>query len=296
VWDVATLSSVELKGHTGGVRAAAFSPDGKSIVTASFDNAARVWDLATRSSVELKGHTGGVRAAAFSPDGKSIITASFDNTARVWESVPYRERYPAIEPIRAAAAKMDPVVDARLKAGERPDALLVAFGADTTLTTEERMAARDRIQTAMDEEALAAKARVIEANELNSAAWKAVRFAPVTAEAAAKAVADARKAVELEPDEGSYLSTLGVALYRAGMFKEALDTLTRSDAINAKDPIGPLPSDRAFIAMTHWQLGQKDEARAALVVFRELAATDLWKADIETPDLLKEAQELIEPK
>ncbi|HEX5736267.1 MAG TPA: AAA family ATPase, partial [Blastocatellia bacterium] len=69
------------------VTSAAFSPDGKLIVTASLDGTARVLDAKTGQNVrELRGHTGRVYGAAFSPDGKLIITASTDKTARVWDA------------------------------------------------------------------------------------------------------------------------------------------------------------------------------------------------------------------
>jgi WD40 repeat protein len=72
------------------VSSAAFSPDGKRIVTASFDNTARIWDAATAKEIEvLRGHA--VDSAAFSPDGKRIVTASFDNTARIWDAATAKE-------------------------------------------------------------------------------------------------------------------------------------------------------------------------------------------------------------
>ncbi|MGQ0628392.1 MAG: protein kinase domain-containing protein, partial [Phycisphaerales bacterium] len=84
----------ELKGHTQWVNSAAFSPDGRRIVTASNDNTARVWDAATGvSGAELKGHPESVTSAAFSPDGSRIVTTSHDNTARVWDAAT-RESYP----------------------------------------------------------------------------------------------------------------------------------------------------------------------------------------------------------
>jgi len=73
--------------HAGPVVVAAFSPDGKRIVTASFDHTARVWDAETGHLLAtLTGHTDDVLDAAFSPDGKRIVTASKDDTARVWDS------------------------------------------------------------------------------------------------------------------------------------------------------------------------------------------------------------------
>ena len=61
------------------VSSAAFSPDGKRIVTASEDSTARLWDAETGKPIgePLKGHEGAhVHSAAFSPDGKRIVTAS----------------------------------------------------------------------------------------------------------------------------------------------------------------------------------------------------------------------------
>ncbi len=130
------------------------------------------------------------------------------------------------------------------------------------------------------------------ASTLNILAWNVVRFAPVTEDGAREAVAKARRAVELAPGSGSLLNTLGVALYRAGEFQEALDTLTRSAEMNAKT-LGDQPGDWAFIAMTRWRLNQADDAHAALAKLRELAAEARWKADEETKRWLQEAESLM---
>ena len=84
-----TAKYIELKGHTPapplGVTFAAFSPDGKQIVTASMDKTARIWDIESGTELrKLEGHTGNIQSVAFSPDGKRIVTASRDNTARIW--------------------------------------------------------------------------------------------------------------------------------------------------------------------------------------------------------------------
>jgi len=88
VWDVKTLAqTIVLQGHSDAVYYAAFSPDGKRVVTASYDRTARVWNAETgKPLTKLSGHDGAVRAASFSLDGKRVLTASADKTARIWDS------------------------------------------------------------------------------------------------------------------------------------------------------------------------------------------------------------------
>ncbi len=73
-------------GHTSSVSTAAYSPDGRYIVTASWDNTAKIWDASGGKLLsELKGRTGSLTSAIFSQDGKYILTASWDSTAKIWD-------------------------------------------------------------------------------------------------------------------------------------------------------------------------------------------------------------------
>jgi len=76
-----------LEGHTDGVSAAAFSPEGLRVVTASIDGPTRIWDAVTGQELaRLVGHQDEVLSCSFSPDGKRVVTASSDQRAYIWEA------------------------------------------------------------------------------------------------------------------------------------------------------------------------------------------------------------------
>ncbi|MEJ6486847.1 AAA-like domain-containing protein [Nostoc punctiforme UO1] len=61
-----------------------FSPDGQRIATASRDTTAKLWNRQGKLLANLTGHKGDVWSVSFSPDGKTIATASADNTVKLW--------------------------------------------------------------------------------------------------------------------------------------------------------------------------------------------------------------------
>lgn len=63
----------------------AFGPDGRRLLTASWDRSARVWDVEGLNQVGSISHDAGVTAVAFSPAGGCIATAS-DGAAMIWNA------------------------------------------------------------------------------------------------------------------------------------------------------------------------------------------------------------------
>lgn len=76
-----------LRGHESGVTSVAFSPDGRKIVTGSWDKTARIWNAdGSDAHLVIKGHDSFVTSVAFSPNGRRIITGHYDHTIRIWRS------------------------------------------------------------------------------------------------------------------------------------------------------------------------------------------------------------------
>ncbi|NTW70362.1 MAG: TIR domain-containing protein, partial [Chlorobiaceae bacterium] len=72
-------------GHTTYVSGCAFSPNGKSIVSAARDNTLKLWDATSGiCTFTFSGHKNVVSACIFSFDGLGILSASWDCTLKLW--------------------------------------------------------------------------------------------------------------------------------------------------------------------------------------------------------------------
>ena len=94
LWEVATGKEIlQFEAHKGLTGSAAFSPDGRWVLTGDADKTARLWEVATgKESARFEGHSGKVIerhsgqviAVAFSSDGKQAFTVC-GGQVRLWD-------------------------------------------------------------------------------------------------------------------------------------------------------------------------------------------------------------------
>jgi tetratricopeptide (TPR) repeat protein len=199
----------------------------------------------------LTGHRNMVRGLSFSPDDWRLASTSHDQTVRVWEAaaVPedvWRKRW-----------VVGQVNDLYKELGLRQE-VLASLHKYTTLNKCDREFAFQVARTHPENFA-----------QLSQVVWKVVMTRDAGKDAYDLAIRQAQAAINLKPQDGYLLKTLGVAQYRAGRYTDAMETLTKSAKLNGSKQ----RSDRtelAFLSMTQHQLGKTDDAKATLARLRDV--------------------------
>src|SRR5262249_17742333 len=98
-----------LQGHTSSAVCAAFSADGKQLVSGGDHGAVRVWGKELKA---FRGHDSYVKAVAFGPDARHLLSGGSDASVRLWEVAKGEE-------LKAFRKHTEPLVAVAFLAGGR---------------------------------------------------------------------------------------------------------------------------------------------------------------------------------
>lgn len=280
-WNLATGKSAgEPLAHPEWVFAVQFSPDGRLLLTTCRDGAARLWDWRERRLVcpPLK-HDNEVHPATFLRGGRWVVTASLDRTSRVWEvrtGLPATPALPltgqglgivvspdskfAVAGGLVAALEVIPLNDLDVAGGPGPDDLclwgelvagrrILTGGGVANLTAAEWFERWQafRVRSQPDN---------VQFRIAHAKAYLAL-------EQSEHALAEATKAIELQPEEPGSWETRATIYLGLKKWNEALVDYSRASDLKPGDPnlLGIRADLLAFL--TRWDEAARDFARLA---------------------------------
>jgi serine/threonine protein kinase/WD40 repeat protein/Tfp pilus assembly protein PilF len=200
-----------------------------------------------------------LRPVCFTPDGgRLVVQATESQMLYFFDLTQLRQELSALG-LDWAAAPLPP----RVEAPSEPIPIRVDLGKLRSTAAAQLVARADRLSLQKKPaEALAALRQAIEADPAdarahNNLAWLLVT-GPKELRDAEAALPSARRAVELEPQNGLYANTLGVTLYRSGHYAEAISMLEKSLAAGKGNSDA---FDLFFLALSHHGLGEPAKAK-----------------------------------
>jgi WD40 repeat protein len=355
VWDAATGEELlAFKGHTDQVYCLAFSPDGQRLASGGRDRTVLVWDASTgKEQLVFRTHADQVVSVAFSPDGRRIASGSDDKTLRIWDAasgkdfltlrsgpVSWSGRVTSLafspDGRRLAACMGNGIklweagISGEIEAVRGAEGLVHYLMDRLLLRSQviEHLQNDRSLKEVRRQAAIAiARAQPEDATKLNNHAWDIVKAPGRDAAVYRSALRYIEEACSLEPENGDYVNTLGLAYYRVGEYRKVLETLTRSDKINTANDLSrknlnayatsilqthPIvaavysnclsavpragdsdPTDLAFLAMTHYRLGNKQTSKAEFSRLQGRMKDPRWAKDAEVLGFFCEAEALL---
>ncbi len=242
-----------LTGHTGAVHAVAFHPVESRLTSGSDDRTIKIWDFETQAEVAtLRGHEGGVADLAFDPTGQRLASTSggrqgADNAARLWDA---KQLSPELHHERGVAMRAyDEVRQVFQTAVPSLDEARRRIDNDRSIPVEVRDAALQRFDQFLPHP-----------QAFDTRAWHSATEPNLPDTEYLQALEWAQAATKKAPENGQFLTTLGIAQYRLKRYDQALGTLKDASKLHSDR----LVAIWATMAMANHRLGNAEESTAAL--------------------------------
>ncbi len=253
------------------------TPDRSRIALGSSDGSAVVLDAAGATVIHRTArHDSSISSVALTSMGDRLAIGSADGILRLVDPASGEVTFTRAlgQPIwslafslddRALAVCLEPAELHVLLSGTPIEHRIHELFEDLIIPSDVRhridvMAELTETERADARRAVAATIHRLDPADLNEQAWRVASLPGATFAEYELARRKATAAVELDPDNGYLLNTLGATLYRCGEIDEAIDVLERSRTLN----LGRLPADDALLCMAYAARGDLRTAQAAL--------------------------------
>ncbi len=292
VWDVAGEEVRTLSGYKGKVECVSISPDGK-LVAAGAGNLVKSWDASTGEQLKAWNvPSGRISSVSFSADGTRLYCDAPEKI--VWNT----ESGQAIENAdwTVAESPQNKSSNGRWQVIPSGDQVLLIdlWFKHTTAEKSFRAFKAKSKRDWLNQSASDANLEKFYLFKTNDQLWLTVREPDAKDKDYENALRQIQRVVRLDPANGAYLNTLGVAQFRLGDNKSAFETLSRSYAITTKSSGQSSIVDLVFLAMTNQRLGNVDIARDQLQRVRKGSQQPPWDTDSELRLFVQEAEALIQ--
>jgi WD40 repeat protein len=203
----------------------------------------RLWDADSgRHLLTVADYPAGVNRLAFSPDGRRLASGNVTSIVRIWET----EAFP--ETVIRQRELVARIQDVFRRTGLREE-VLSRFRPDHSLNDEERAFTFQVAGSCQESPAL-----------LQDLVWRAVQAPDRDHAVYQLALRPIRTAIRLAPQsDNRHRTTLGLALYRSGEYRQAMTTL---EIESASDKETSSALNLFFLAICHARLGEPAKAKA----------------------------------